>query len=193
MVTLTATPGGGSTFAGWSGDCSGTGTCQVTMSAARSATATFTAGGGGSEVFPSGVTVLVGSAQGGTAASLTADDDAYYVVGSTTKATRTATWYGSFTGVDNGTTTLAATYTGKTSLTCTQTIAMWRWTDSTWVQLDSRSIGTTEVEVANLTPPGTLADFVSGTAGAGEVRVRISCSTGTAAFSLSGDLMQLSV
>ena len=32
----------GSTFAGWSGACTGTGTCQVTMSAARSVTATFT-------------------------------------------------------------------------------------------------------------------------------------------------------
>jgi hypothetical protein len=42
-VTLTATPTGGSTFTGWSGDCSGTGTCTVTMSADHSVTATFTA------------------------------------------------------------------------------------------------------------------------------------------------------
>jgi hypothetical protein len=40
-VTLTATAASGSVFAGWSGDCSGTGTCQVTMSQARSVTATF--------------------------------------------------------------------------------------------------------------------------------------------------------
>jgi hypothetical protein len=33
----------GSTFAGWSGACSGTGSCAVTMSAARSVTATFNA------------------------------------------------------------------------------------------------------------------------------------------------------
>ena len=42
-VTLTATAAAGSTFAGWSGACSGTGTCTVSMSAARSVTATFTA------------------------------------------------------------------------------------------------------------------------------------------------------
>jgi len=42
-VTLTATPSGGGTFAGWSGACSGTGTCSVTMSQARSVTASFTA------------------------------------------------------------------------------------------------------------------------------------------------------
>jgi uncharacterized repeat protein (TIGR02543 family) len=40
-VTLTPTAATGSTFAGWSGDCSGTGACTVTMSQARSVTATF--------------------------------------------------------------------------------------------------------------------------------------------------------
>jgi List-Bact-rpt repeat protein len=39
-VTLTATPASGSTFAGWSGACTGT-SCKVTMSQARSVTATF--------------------------------------------------------------------------------------------------------------------------------------------------------
>ncbi len=44
VVTLTATPMSGSTFAGWSGaGCSASGPCVVTMSAARSVTATFTA------------------------------------------------------------------------------------------------------------------------------------------------------
>jgi uncharacterized repeat protein (TIGR01451 family) len=41
VVTLTATPLVGSTFAGWSGDCSGAGACVVTMTAARQVTATF--------------------------------------------------------------------------------------------------------------------------------------------------------
>lgn len=40
-VTLSASAGGESTFAGWSGACSGTGTCVVTMSQERSVTATF--------------------------------------------------------------------------------------------------------------------------------------------------------
>jgi hypothetical protein len=43
-VTLTATPGSGSLFAGWSGACTGTqSTCTITMNAAKSVTATFTA------------------------------------------------------------------------------------------------------------------------------------------------------
>jgi DNA-binding beta-propeller fold protein YncE/PKD repeat protein len=42
QVTLAVTPAAGSTFAGWSGGgCSGTGTCQVTMNADTSVTATF--------------------------------------------------------------------------------------------------------------------------------------------------------
>ncbi|MFZ4438402.1 MAG: InlB B-repeat-containing protein [Syntrophales bacterium] len=42
-VTLTATPDSGWNFTGWGGACSGTGSCQVTMSQANSVTATFDA------------------------------------------------------------------------------------------------------------------------------------------------------
>ncbi len=41
-VTLTATPAPGSVFAGWSGDCSGTDVCVVSMTADRSVDANFT-------------------------------------------------------------------------------------------------------------------------------------------------------
>jgi len=42
LVTLTASPASDATFDGWSGACTGTGTCQVTMDAAVAVTATFT-------------------------------------------------------------------------------------------------------------------------------------------------------
>jgi len=42
-IVLTAVPGTSSTFMGWSGSCSGTGTCTVSMSATRNVTATFNA------------------------------------------------------------------------------------------------------------------------------------------------------
>lgn len=41
LVTLTAAPAAGSAFAGWSGSCSGTGSCQVTLNAAASVSAEF--------------------------------------------------------------------------------------------------------------------------------------------------------
>jgi hypothetical protein len=41
VVTLTATPNKNASLQGWGGACSGTGTCTVTMNAARSVTATF--------------------------------------------------------------------------------------------------------------------------------------------------------
>jgi len=41
LVTLTAVPNAGSTFTGWSGACSGTGNCVVTIEAATQVTATF--------------------------------------------------------------------------------------------------------------------------------------------------------
>jgi Divergent InlB B-repeat domain len=43
VVTLSATPTTGSSFSGWGGDCSGTGTCTLTMSSARSVGAEFAA------------------------------------------------------------------------------------------------------------------------------------------------------
>jgi endoglucanase len=46
-VTLTQSAASGSTFAGWSGSCTGTGSCVLAMTAARSVTATFNTSGGG--------------------------------------------------------------------------------------------------------------------------------------------------
>jgi Tol biopolymer transport system component len=45
-VTLTAVPAAGSTFAAWSGACTGSGACVVSMTVARSVTATFNTAGG---------------------------------------------------------------------------------------------------------------------------------------------------
>ena len=44
-VTLTAAAASGSTFAGWSGACTGTGSCVLSMTAARNVTATFNTSG----------------------------------------------------------------------------------------------------------------------------------------------------
>lgn len=44
-VSLTASASSGSSFAGWGGDCSGTGSCSVVMGQARNVTATFNTSG----------------------------------------------------------------------------------------------------------------------------------------------------
>lgn len=46
-VTLTAVAASGSTFVGWGGACTGTGTCTVSMTASRAVTATFNSTGSG--------------------------------------------------------------------------------------------------------------------------------------------------
>jgi hypothetical protein len=62
VVTLTAAPGAGSTFAGWSGGgCSGTGPCAVTVSGSVVVTATFTG--------PVGLTVALAGTGTGTVTS----------------------------------------------------------------------------------------------------------------------------
>lgn len=87
-VTLTATPDATSTFAGWGGACSGTGSCTVTMNASQLVTATFngvpqqlsvTVQGTGSGLVtstPAGISCSSGSCQAsfdpGTMVTLTA-------------------------------------------------------------------------------------------------------------------------
>jgi hypothetical protein len=85
LVTLTAVPDNSSSFGGWSGACSGTGTCSVTMDAAKSVTATFalktytitaSAGTGGS-ISPSGSV----SVNHGSSRSFTIAPDVNYTIG----------------------------------------------------------------------------------------------------------------
>jgi purple acid phosphatase-like protein len=136
---------------------------------------------------PNAAVLETGTLRGGNAAGLTADDNVYYEVNSTTSGTRTTSWYGSFTSVPTAITGLRATYTGKNSRNCTQVIAAWRWTDSTWQQLNSSTVGTTEATRADLAPPGVATAYVSP---AGEVRVRVRCTT-TANFFASGDQLRI--
>jgi hypothetical protein len=72
-ITLTAIPSFGATFSGWSGACSGTSTtCAVSMTNAKSVTATFATSGGGGTTSSLALTVTpAGSVAftGGTCAS----------------------------------------------------------------------------------------------------------------------------
>jgi hypothetical protein len=101
-VALTATPSPGSRFTGWSGACTGSSSCTITMSQARNVTANFiaeytltvtkTGSGGG--------TVSSGDISCGTVCSADYDDDA--VVALTATATVGASFDG-WTGACAGT------------------------------------------------------------------------------------------
>jgi len=122
-ITLTAAPAAGSTFAGWSGACSGTASCHVTVSANASITATFSkavtsatltvtrAGTGSGTVTsnPSGINCGTSCSSGfasGTVVTLTA----VAAAGSTF-----AGWSGACTGTASCRVTLSA----NTSITAT--------------------------------------------------------------------------
>ncbi|MCI0636065.1 MAG: putative Ig domain-containing protein, partial [Actinobacteria bacterium] len=141
--------------------------------------------------FPSETTILTGTPRSGTAANLAADDDSYYEVDSTTSGTRRTDWYGRFTGVTNSLTSLRVCYTGKNSRSCSQVVYIWRWSTSSWRQLSSGTVGTTEVALVDLVPGGSAANYVSGSSGDGEVRVRVRCRTSSGSFFASGDLLQI--
>lgn len=68
-VTLTATPATGSTFAGWGGACSGTGSCTLSMTSSQSVTANFTALGGAPAVMLSPASLSFGGQLIGTTSS----------------------------------------------------------------------------------------------------------------------------
>jgi Concanavalin A-like lectin/glucanases superfamily len=140
---------------------------------------------------PNDTAIDTGSLRGGTAASLSADDNSYYQINSTTAGTRTTSWYAVFTGVPRMLSNLQVTYKGKNSQSCTQTIAIWHWPDNSWVPLDSRAVGTTEIAIANLTPAGTLSEYVSGTTGNGDLRVQVRCTRNAGNFFASGDLVEI--
>jgi uncharacterized protein YkwD len=140
--------------------------------------------------FPSATTIQTGSLRAGDATRLNADDGSYYEVNRNYSYRRTS-WYGTFKAVPNSLRALKGTYRGKNSVSCSQTVAIWKWTTSSWVVLDSRSVSTTEVEI-NVTPSGTLADYVSGSSGDGDVAIQVRCSRSDyTSFYSSGDLMKI--
>jgi subtilisin len=140
--------------------------------------------------YPFATTLETGTLRAGSYTRLAADDNLFYEVSSTRTGTRTNAWYGHVAGVSNAAKTLFVRYRGRASATCSQTISVYRWTTSTWVQLDARSVGTTEIQV-DKPVTGALADYVSGTSGDGEVRVRLRCTASGHAFFTSADLLRV--
>ena len=109
-VTLTATPTSGSTFVGWSGSCTGTGTCTLTMNSDKVVTAEF-------RVAPQAFTLNVAKVGNGTVTGtgIACGQDCTETVNIGTNITLTATpatgytftgWSGACTGTSTCTTSM---------------------------------------------------------------------------------------
>ena len=125
LVTLTATPSSGSTFTGWGGACSGSSTCSLTLTAAESVIATFTAGN---------VTLMVtntGTGSGTVTSSPTGIDcgqtcSASFASGTSVTLTATpdsGSVFGGWTGACTGTSTCTLTLTSTQAVTATFNLA----------------------------------------------------------------------
>jgi uncharacterized repeat protein (TIGR02543 family) len=124
-VSLAATPSSGYVFSGWSGACTGSSACTVTMSSAKSVTANFTAtvatntltvsnaGGGTVTSSPSGINCGSDCTQAyaaGTVVTMTAAPTAGYSFQG---------WSGACTGAGAGTGKCSVTMNGARAVTAT--------------------------------------------------------------------------
>jgi hypothetical protein len=162
VVTLTATADAASTFAGWSGACSGTGSCLVTVNAAQTVTASFS-------VAQAGLTVAKSGSGGGTITS----SPAGIACGSTCSASFTAgavvtltaipdassTFVG-WSGACSGSAACTVTVGAATSVTASFDLVQYTLT----VSKTGTGSGTVTSSVGGIACSGTCsASFASGT------------------------------
>ncbi len=116
-VTLTAVADGGSTFAGWSGACSGTAACTVSMSSAQNVTATFSA------TSPSGTTYTLRVTRAGSGSGAVSSSPSGLACGSTCAADFQAGTSVTLTAVADSGSTFAG-WSGACSGTAACTVSM---------------------------------------------------------------------
>jgi len=125
--------------------------------------------------------VTGGSSAGGSAANLAANDNSLFQAPSGL-SNRTA-WYATFTSLPAAPTSLKVTYDGRSPRTCTQQVAIFDWADNAWRTLDSRSVGASDVLIANLAPAAPLSQYVS----QGQARVQVTCQASAGFYTSAGD------
>lgn len=153
-------------------------------------TDTYYSGGGSPPVVitetvaPSGVAMLMGTVFSGSVASLAANDAVHIVVNAVKSGTNyTTDWYGTAT-LAHPPINLTLTYDGSYSASRTQTLYLYNWGTSAWTQVNSGTVGTTDVtKTWTTTSP---AAYVSGT---GEVRARVLGALNKKTYSCRGDYM----
>ena len=139
---------------------------------------------------PTSSTILSGTINSGTFSNLATNNSSYILTNSTTSGTRILNWYGStiISQSPASVTKLTVNYDGKNSASKTQVLYLYNWSTSTWTQIDSRTVSTSDVVITNIqTSP---ANFISSI---GEIRLRVYSTGGTKNYTCSGDWMQFTV
>jgi List-Bact-rpt repeat protein len=221
-VTLTATPTAGSVFAGWSGACSGSGSCTVAANVDTAVTATFNistttvplsvtktgtlASLGSVTSSPSGINcgpICSANYSSGTTVTLTASTSSYFAAFAGWSGACSGT--GSCTVTMNAATTVTATFVfstgGTNALTVTKTGTGSGTVTSSPAGINcgatcvaSYSSGTTVTLTATPAPGSTFAGWSGPCSGAATCTVTLNAAaTVTAAFNTSGVTLALSV
>ena len=139
---------------------------------------------------PNSTTVLSGSIQTGIFGNLTTNNSSYFVVNSTNQNVRKTDWYGSvkITQSPSSVTQFTLNYDGNNSLSNTQILYLYNFLTSSWTQIDSRNVSSTDATISYTTTTPLM--YISTT---GEIRARVYASGATADFKSSGDWMQVVV
>jgi len=140
---------------------------------------------------PTSITLTKGTIASGSVSNLAANDASYLVINAAKSANKYYTdWYSSVSIAEapGSVTKLTITYDGKLSSTQTQSLHIWNWSTSAWVQIDSRSVGTSDVTVTwSTTSP---ANYISAS---GEIWLREYVGGAKASFSCSADFVSFSI
>lgn len=145
VVTLTETAASGSTFAGWSGACSGTGACSISMNASESVTANFQ-----SKTVTTTTTLTVSSTQANAGSSVTFTAKVAPASGNTTPT-------GSVT-FNNGSASLgSAQLSGGTATLTTSTLAAGSYSVTAAYGGDSNSASSSSAPVSLMIVDFTVA------------------------------------
>ncbi|MFN8587886.1 MAG: hypothetical protein U0704_08770 [Candidatus Eisenbacteria bacterium] len=136
--------------------------------------------------FAEGATTLKGSITTGDYTRMAVSDDSRMSVGAgVTSGNYWTDWYGSCF-LDHVPLNLTVTYEGGFTISRTQTLYVWNWTTSAWVQVNSATVSTTDV-----VKTWTTASPAAYVGPSREVRFRVLGSTNAGgSYTSRGDLMK---
>ena len=137
--------------------------------------------------YPSAVTVLKGSISNGDVTRLVVSDDSRISISAGIASGKYYTdWYGSVV-LQHPPLNLALSYEGGFTVNRTQTLHLWNWSTSAWDQIDSFSVGTTDVTRTWSAP--TPGNYVSASR---EVRLRVKGNNRNNTYTSRGDRLAFS-